>query len=259
MPSANRNAFMFGILWALCLLLGRTGACQSSTEPIVLHTDYLEYALGVNGLSLALSDARTKQDFLSKDRPQPFAVVSKGGNDYGSSSCRYRNGKLTCTFGASGVTAVIKVIAHAHYLVFAVASVSDPAVAQLSIGEMRVTLKTFSSDISEMVSDGAYAIAARSLNLQGRVIVSGMPVTISPSCTARYHLLGARFALIGCPASDLRAVLQEVVRKEGLPYSPLGGPFALDAGENRGSYLFATPSEQNIDQWIAMASLGGFA
>ena len=59
--------------------------------------------------------------------------------------------------------------------------------------------------------------------------------------------------MVGCPASELRTILKEVVRQEGLPYSPLGGPWALDAEENRGSYLFATVSEKNVDQWIVMA------
>ena len=54
-------------------------------------------------------------------------------------------------------------------------------------------------------------------------------------------------------------MLKDVVRAEGLPWSPLGGPFALDAEENRGSYLFATVSESNVAEWIELGRRGGFA
>ena len=37
----------------------------------------------------------------------------------------------------------------------------------------------------------------------------------------------------------------------------MGGPWALDAERNRGSYVFADVSEKNIDDWIALAKLGG--
>ena len=39
------------------------------------------------------------------------------------------------------------------------------------------------------------------------------------------------------PGRDVREVLQEIVKNEGLPWSPLGGPCALDAEENRGFQL----------------------
>ncbi len=51
--------------------------------------------------------------------------------------------------------------------------------------------------------------------------------------------------------------MQQLVRNEGLPYSALGGPFALDAEDNRGSYVFATVSEQDVDAWIDLARRGG--
>ena len=76
----------------------------------------------------------------------------------------------------------------------------------------------------------------------------------SPKCVRRYGLPGAKIALAGCPTREVREVLKEIVRAEGLPWSPLGGPFALDAEENRGSYLFAAVSESNVDEWIELGA-----
>ncbi len=46
---------------------------------------------------------------------------------------------------------------------------------------------------------------------------------------AEFGLEGAAAALVACPTPQLRPVLQEMLRTEGVPHSELGGPFALDA------------------------------
>ncbi|MHB8903191.1 MAG: hypothetical protein ACYC6Y_30895, partial [Thermoguttaceae bacterium] len=68
---------------------------------------------------------------------------------------------------------------------------------------------------------------------------------------------GAAAALVACPAGRLRPVLQQLLKNEGQPWSELGGPFALDAPANRGSYVFAGVSEKNVDRWIQLARRGG--
>jgi len=81
------------------------------------------------------------------------------------------------------------------------------------------------------------------------------------SCHARFGMVGARAALVGAPADELRAVLQEAVRDDlRLPYSTIGGPFALDAQVNRGSYLFNFDGVtlDNVDAWIELLGALGF-
>ena len=63
-------------------------------------------------------------------------------------------------------------------------------------------------------------------------------------------------ALVAAPRDEFRTALQEAVEDApDLPHSRLGGPWALDAPANRGSYLFnfdgVTPA--NVDAWIALA------
>ena len=77
---------------------------------------------------------------------------------------------------------------------------------------------------------------------------------MSAACSRMRGLVGARAALAACPTPQIRKTLQEMTRREGLPYSRLGGAFALDAPENRYSYLFTRNiSETNVDQWILLA------
>ena len=68
--------------------------------------------------------------------------------------------------------------------------------------------------------------------------------------------MGASVALVAAPRDEFRTALQEAVEDAPeLPHSRLGGPWALDAPVNRGSYLFnfdgITPA--NVDAWIALA------
>ena len=200
------------------------------------------------------------------NRPEPlalsgsFATIKKGGVTYRPSSCTYDGGKLALAFGKGGVTAEVKVGVKNRYFVFELAALSGPNVEEAVIGGLAVDLSKEAARSVAWASDGEFAAAIVPLNLQVEVGLSGGTCpAFSPKCVRRYGLQGAKIALAGCPTRQVREVLKEVVRAEGLPYSPLGGPFALDAEENRGSYLFATVSEKDVDEWIEMGRRGGFA
>jgi hypothetical protein len=106
-----------------------------------------------------------------------------------------------------------------------------------------------------------FAACALALNLRTNVVeLPRANRVLRATCYPQFGLVGARVAVIGCPQSDLRAVLQEAVSAAPeLPHSRLGGPWALDEPINRGSYLFNFDgvTEKNVDRWIELArSLG---
>ncbi|MHC4796978.1 MAG: hypothetical protein ACYTF1_10075, partial [Planctomycetota bacterium] len=76
------------------------------------------------------------------------------------------------------------------------------------------------------------------------------------TCRSKIGFAGAEAALMGCPADKLRETLKEaIIAAEGLPKTNIGGPWALDAAINKGSYLFnfAGIREDNVDDWIKLA------
>ena len=69
-------------------------------------------------------------------------------------------------------------------------------------------------------------------------------------------LVGASVALVAAPQGEFRTALQEAMEDAPeLPHSRLGGPWALDAAINRGSYLFNFDgiTTANVDAWIELA------
>lgn len=131
---------------------------------------------------------------------------------------------------------------------------------EVIFGGLRSTLNGRVSDISGVVSDGHYCCALRVLDFEvGFRLVGGTAPALSAFCSPKLKMAGARVALVGCPVERLRPILKEVVRRERLLHSPLGGPFALDAEANRGSYVFAGLSESNVDAWVQLCTSAGMA
>ncbi|MBI2302460.1 MAG: hypothetical protein HYU66_26440 [Armatimonadetes bacterium] len=101
-----------------------------------------------------------------------------------------------------------------------------------------------------------FAVCALALDLQTNVPqIPGHNHAARATCYPRFGYAGATAALVGAPAAQLRDVLKEVVgAAPDLPHSTVGGPFAFDHPDNRGSYVFnfGNLTEQTVDAWIDM-------
>lgn len=232
---------------------------QPPVPAVKLDNDLTQLILDARGRVIAMVDKATGKNHCATV-PARFLSIKKGQMIDSSSACSSVGDKLAFTLRKSGITADVRVTVKPRYFVFELTSLSDPDVDDVVLGRLAVDLAKDMSASVAWASDGEFAAAVVPLNLQVEVGLSGGPQPIfSPRCTRAYGLTGAKIAVAGCPAADIRHVLQEIVRSEGLPWSPLGGPMAVDAEENRGSYLFAAVSESNVDEWIELGRRGGFA
>jgi len=247
--------------WAAFLALGACAAAAEQAQgatPITIETEFLRFGLSADGKAAEFTDKRTGKDYAVAT---PFAVLRRPNQTFPASDCSLANGKLTIAFKGYPTPAVVAVTAKKRYLVFEVVSVGEEKPDMLSLCPAMVNLGKVRSYISGMVADDDFAACVRVLDLRSNALVHGGPSPrFEVQCHAKQGIVGARFALVGCPTSQLRPVLQEVLKDEGVLHSPLGGPFALDAEENRGSYVFAYGlSEANADEWVALAKKAGFA
>jgi len=203
--------------------------------------------------SVVLKDSG--KDWVAK--PVRPSIVTKNGARYRATGCFLRDGKLRLTFGRSKVEAVVAVTVKDKYFIFELVSLSGNDVAEVTFLALGVAPSKYLSSSSGMAADDDVAVAVRALNLQTLCRVSGGPTLLRAWCTDKHGLKGAKALLLACPAKEIRSVFKEAVKAEGLPYSPLGGPFAMDARENHESYIFASVSEENVDDWIRLARRSG--
>ncbi|MEA3402762.1 MAG: LamG-like jellyroll fold domain-containing protein [Armatimonadota bacterium] len=232
---------------------------QEQVAPIMatLGTDDFELALSERGRAVSLTERRTGRDLL--DAPTPIAWARVDDRILRRVRCSWepQSGRLNLTFGADEVRAVIGVRDMGGYLALEVLE-ADAQIEQLGLLQLRLQSLPLRNPMSGVVADDEVGVCMRALNIDTHVLLGGDPPTLSARAYSDYGLVGARAGLVACPTSELRSRLKELVRREEVPMSSLGGPWSLDAETNRGSYLFARVSESNVEEWIALAKRGGF-
>ena len=230
---------------------------QLAAAVATFETKFATLAIGPTGRCTALIDKGTGDDRVL--RTTPLVTIKKDSAFDRRATCSSENGKLVFRFARSGATVTLDVAARnpGDYFVFRVDSVEGVEPDEVTFVELNLKPCKYVHTMSGLAGNDDFGVCLRTLNLETQVVVRGG----SPKMTARafkeYGLEGAAAALVACPTPQLRPVLQQLLRKEGVPHSELGGPFALDAPATRGAYVFASVSEKNVDQWIELARRGG--
>ncbi|MCS7253822.1 MAG: hypothetical protein RMK18_09265 [Armatimonadota bacterium] len=187
---------------------------------------------------------------------KPFVTINVDGKVLLPSSWAFseKDGELSVEFLGAKLRA--KIGKKDRYFSIKISDFSGNA-DEIKFATLCLKPSKYVSHIVGMAADDEFGVCIRALNLQTNVTVGGRPATISATCFKKYGFIGAGVALVAAPMQQIRDVLKEVVKNEGLIHSRLGGPFALDAEENKLSYVFASVSEQNVSDWITVAKMSG--
>ena len=234
------------------VFLAGTAAASEPQPATRLINKHVEYVLGRDGCTQHVFDRRTGTDYAPAKSKSPLARVKKQGREYAASELSYDDGSLSMKFGALGVSAVIAVTAKPSYFIFEVKQLQGDGVEEFTFVDIPLATRG--------LPDEPFAACALALNLQTKV--PELPQAVSrlrALCYPRFGFAGAKVALLGCPTGELRSLMKEVVAEAPeLPQSRIGGPWALDAPENFGSYLMTSGlTEKEVGDWIGLAqSLG---
>ncbi|MFH1008515.1 MAG: hypothetical protein V1800_13600 [Candidatus Latescibacterota bacterium] len=221
---------------------------------VQLENRHVRYVIGNDGRNHHFVDTRTEREYGAHCPGAAFAWVKKAGQRHDASSVSVADGRIDVAFGTSQIRAVLGAEVHDRYLILEVLSLHGDEVDEFVFVDLLLTL--------DGVPEESFAACALALNLQTKVAeIPGPNSHLRAACYPRFGFSGARVALVGCPQEELRGVLQEVVSAAcDLPHSPLGGPWALDAPINKGSYLFnfGNVTEETVGDWIRLAQNLGF-
>ena len=219
--------------------------------PLILENRFVRYAIGRDARNLHLLDKATGVDWVVREPPSRCACVIKQGKEYGASAAGYTAGRLTLEFGRAQATAVVRVDAASQYFLFTVEALTG------NVDELRfVNLPTQ----LRAKADEPFSATCIALNLQTNVEeLPGPQGHLWASAYRRFGFVGATAGVVAAPFSQMRSILKDMVgQAPGVPHSPYGGPWAMDADITYGSYLFGAPTEKNVDAWIDLCRQIGF-
>lgn len=226
------------------------GVLAAQGEPkIRLGNDHFEYVLGADGKGQGFIDKRTGADHGA---PSALARVRQAGKEHAAASATFTNGNLRLTFAGTDIVAEVGVESSPACLIFEVKALSGEGVEEFTFVDIPLGTKG--------APEEPFAASALALNLKTKVLgLPGPSARLRASCFPRFGFAGARVAIIGCQQKDLRTLMKEVVAgAPELPRSSMGGPWALDAPDNYGSYLMTSGiSETDVDDWIRTAKALG--
>ena len=231
------------LMWFV-LLVTLMGATAANARDIAFQNRYAKLVIGEDGRVLGIIDRAAGANFAATGPDCRIAAVRQGGKTFAATSVAQGPEGLQITFGDSGINAIVKVEAKRDYFTFQVASVSTNAVDELTF-----------VNISVLEGKARCAWAALQMNLHTRVAsLPGSGTQMVANCIPQFGLAGAKCAVILAPRDKMRAIMKQVVTtaRNDVPYSPYGGPWALDHKITKASYVMdcVQMREDTVDGWI---------
>jgi len=215
-------------------------------------------AIDTRGRIASLRSKASNRELVG--RPQELVSARlKDGREITAGKVARSGDALTFEFPSAQGAAVLAVETHPDFFTFTVRSLSVPGVDTLTFLDVPVAPAKYRASMTHMFSDDADAVCLRGYELPVEMTLSEAPARLKVSTTAQHGLTGWRAGLAAGPKSEMPAMLRAMAAAAGAPVSKLGGPWALGAEANRGSYLFADLSYAAVDDWIELARRGGFS
>lgn len=249
-PVIRLLSIAFAVLTAARLHAADVGPAQIA---LTVESDSLRLAIGTNAQTLEFTDKASGNNYAAQNPTVAFAKVKRAGKFFAATKAAQSEGLLVLEFADPGVSATLRMVGAKHSVTVEVIAVTGESGEEFVFTDVPLSLKGAEAE--------PFAGCALALNLQTNVReLPRASSRLEAICYPRFGFVGAKVALIGCPTDNLRRALQDVVTAApDLPHSPIGGPWALDAEINQGSYLFnfGEMSEDKADDWIKLArSLG---
>ncbi len=212
----------------------------------VVENKYFRFELGSDAQTKAFIDKSTGRNWCA---PGPAASVEMDEKVYPATSAAVQGNIITYAFGSTGVTASVKLESQEDSATFELVELTGPNVFRLHFLIVDFGLKGEVADPFAACGLGCNLITMTE-EIPGHT--KGIHAYVFP----RLGWKGAKVMVAAAPTGQYRELLKKVVPISGMAYSKLGGPWALDAPQNRGSYLIdfgGEVGENNIDEWINLA------
>lgn len=238
------------VTWIACLWACSPPVAAQPSGGFSFETEFARLSLDATGTVTALADKQSGTDRVDRSGGGKLAFARVKGQSHPVTGLVKDGDRLRLSFAGTDVSADLRLAAHGSYFVIELVHASGSA-DSIDLVQLPLTLK---GDPSEPL-----AACALALNLRTNVHALPQPVgRLQATAYAKLGFAGAKVAIVLCPQARLRDVMKEVVAAaDELPQTRIGGPWALDAPANQGSYILectGSVGEAQIDRWIRMLS-----
>ena len=240
------------ILWLACGLALLTTA---TAEEFTFKTATAQLTLDDRGVCTSLRDAAGGAEWVS-EKPAPFFTLRKNGSTFPVTKLARAGSNWRAEFGAAGVTADLQISAQPDFIRIQLVCLSSPDIESLELAHLALRPLKHNGSWLGAVWDERFAVALLGLSDCVNVTAGGSRLTATAYC--EFGLEGQGVALVATPPANLLKQIQSVERECSLPSPQLGGVWAKQSPDARESYFFSDLTEQNADETIRHAKLGGF-
>jgi hypothetical protein len=226
------------------------------------ENDYAIFVIGINGQLLSCrlkaTDKEDERELLKSPAPIGSLGLKSGQTLFGRRASIDAEGRLLIGFGQQSGHVRILPRMEDDYLVLTVDELTVPEVNSVYFCRLSTVMEDYVGQMAGLVSDDEAGLCLRSLSLGVDTRFAQRAPQMQAWTTAAHDLCGHSVALVAAQRAKLRPILQELAKREAVPHSLHGGPFAADSELTRGSYLFADLAAAKADDWIELAQRGGF-
>ena len=225
-----------------------------SAAALDLRTDHFVLKLAEDGTAKSLLALPSQRELLREDAS--FVALQKKGKMHYSRLMKVAENVLTYSFWETDGEIDLVYETHRSFLGFKVTRNTVPDVEMIFFCVLYPTCNKYFGHTANLLSDDTDGICVRA----GDTEVENFGY--SKFVAARTHtypgLVGYRAAMVAGAIGKIPDMLKEVAPWTTIPYTHLGGAWARESEENRGSYLFSSVTTDSVFSWIDLAMRGGF-
>ncbi len=240
------------ILWLACSLAVLTTAIAGD---FTFKTSTAQLTLDDRGFCTSLRDTAGGAEWVI-EKPAPFFTLRKNGVNFPVTRLARLGANWRAEFGAAGVTADLQISPQPDFIRIQLVRLSSPDIESLELARLALRPLKRNGSWLGALWDERFAVALLGLSDCVNVTTGGGRLTAT--VYREFGLEGQGVALIATPTANFLKQLRAIEHECGLPSPKIDGVEAKQSPDVRTGYFFSNLTEQNADETIRYAKLGGF-
>jgi len=248
-----KTRIVFVLMSLSALAMFDRAACGQA----ILETSNLRLEIGANGDVQSLVAGPSGTEYLHA-APDKLAFVSCNKQSFPASRVTLEGDKLVVGFAKANVTATYRVIKKPEYVAVELLSVEGEPVEGIDLLQIKIKRLPYLGSWINVAYDDGFGICLCAGNIQTRAGMSRGKdyVQLKASAHKEVRLAGTVAVLFGCrDPKDKFLDVMEVVERDF--HMPMGARHRRSPVQKY-SYLWASPTTKDVDEYIKWARRGGF-